>query len=158
MARYILPLIIVVALAIYFFNQSGDDPAEFEKIFNQVLEAGKQKNLEGITDHFSLQYKDEHGISYPILKNLIKRSFEKYDAFDGKFTVASTSVSENEQGEKLALVNMDLNITGTKSGIPYDLIGADDSPENITITLQKSTLGKWKIIEIEGLRGIDDNY
>ena len=57
--------------------------------------------------------------------------------------------------KEVAVINLDVSAVGLKNGIDAELLGQDASAENITVYLEKSTLGKWKIVEVEG---IDKNF
>lgn len=158
MARYVIPLIIIVALIIYFYFPGGDDTSEIEAVFNSIIESAGEKNLEGVTEHFSIHYKDEHGATYPFVKKIIQNAFEKYDGLQGSYSDLSATIGENENGEKEAAANLDIIVKGINSGESHNLIGSDGSPENITVMLKKSSFGGWKITEIEGLETADYNY
>ncbi|MEQ9618336.1 MAG: hypothetical protein RIG61_04075 [Deltaproteobacteria bacterium] len=155
MARYVIPLIIIVALLVYFYFPGGDDTSEIEAVFNSIIESAGEKNLEGVTEHFSLHYKDGHGVTYPVLKNLTQNAFEKYDGFQASYSGLSATIGENENGEKEAAANLDIIVKGIKSGKKQNLIGSDVSPENITVMLKKSSFRGWKIIEVEGIEKSD---
>lgn len=148
----------MVVLLIYFFYPGGDDTAEIEAVFNDIIESAERKDQNGITEYFSLHYKDEYGATYPAVKNIIKKAFEKFDSFDISYSDLSVSINENADGEKEAAANLDAIVTGTKSGVPHSLIGSDESSENVTVILRKSALGGWKIIEVQGLDSADHGY
>ncbi len=158
MARYIIPLIIVVVLLVYFFYPAGDDTSEIESVFDDMIESAEKRDLEGITEHFSIHYKDEYGATYPAVKNIIENMLEKFDTIEASYSDLSVSINENEYGEKEAAANLDVIATGIKSVVPHSLIGNDESPENVTVILKKSTLGGWKIIEVEGLDTAKKGY
>ena len=48
---------------------------------------------------------------------------------------------------------MDASATANNGGIRKGILGLDNSPENITIYLEKSTLGSWQIVRVEGIEG-----
>lgn len=158
MARYIIPLIIVVVLLIYFFYPAGDDTAEIKAVLDDMIESAGKKDPDGITEYFSLHYKDEYGATYPVVKNIIKNALEKFDSFDVSYSDLSVSISENEDGGKVAAANLDVIVTGIKSGVPHSLIGSVGSPENVTLILKESALGKWEITEVQGLDAADEGY
>ena len=156
MSRYIFLLIILALVLILYFFPRGDDSGEIKALFDEVIEAAGNRDYEGITGHFSVQYKDEYGAGYPVVKNIIIKVFEKYDSVEASYSGLSVVINKNEYGEKEAAANMDVEVTGYKSGIPDKLIGNSESPDNITVTLRKSGLGGWKITRVEGLDDRDD--
>lgn len=151
MSKYILLLIILTVALIYFFFPRGDDAGRIEAVFNEIRDAAGKKDAEGVTGHFSLQYKDEYGAGYPVVKSIISKAFEKYDGIQASYSGLTAVFSENEYGEKEAAANVDVLVTGFKSGVPYNLIGSEGSPDNITVTLKKSGISGWKITGVEGL-------
>ena len=156
MSKYILLLIALAVVLIYLFFPRGDDAGQIEAVFNEIRDAAGKKDAEGATGHFSLQYKDEYGAGYPVVKSVITKALEKYDSIDASYTSLSAVFGENEYGEKEAAANVDILVTGFKSGISYILIGSEGSPDNITVTLKKSGISGWKITGVEGLDTPDD--
>lgn len=154
--KYIIPILILGVLLIYFIYTGGDETSEIEAVFNEIIDSSRNKDLEGVTEQFSLHYKDEYGASYPVLKNIIENTFEKFDSVDGSYGNVSVSLGEDENGEQLAYANVDVKARGTRAGIPQTLLGIDDTPDNITVILKKSTFGGWKIIKIEGIDAADN--
>jgi len=150
-SRYLLLLIAAALVLLYLFFPRGDDPREIEAIFDEMKEAAANKDTDGVAEHFSLQYKDEYGASYPVVKKVIGNVFRKYDSIRVSYSGLSVVFSENESGEKEAAANLDVTVTGYSSGMSYDLIGSEGSPDNVTVTLVKSGLGGWKITGVEGL-------
>lgn len=156
MSKYILLLIALAIVLIYLFFPRGDDAGQIEAVFNEISDAAGKKDAEGVTGHFSLQYKDEYGAGYPVVKSIITKAFERYDSIQASYSGLSAVFSENEYGEKEAAANVDVLVTGFKSGVPYKLIGSEGSPDNITVTLKKSGISGWKITGVEGLDTPDD--
>ena len=151
MSKYILLLIALAAVLIYFFFPRVDGAGEIEVVFNEISNAAGKKDTHGITEHFSLQYKDEYGAGYPVVKSIITKAFEMYDRINASYSGLSVVFGKNEYGEKVASANVDVLVTGFKSGIPHILIGSGEHPDNITVTLKKSGISGWKITGVEGL-------
>jgi len=149
--RYLLLLIAVTLVLLYIFYPRGDDPREIESVFNEMIDAAGKNDTDGIAEHFSLQYKDEYRASYPVVKNVIENAFRKYDNVRVSYSGLSVIFSENESGEKEAAANFDVTVTGQSSGMSYDLIGSEGSPDNVTVTLKKSALNGWKVTGVQGL-------
>jgi len=155
-SKYIPLLIALAVVLIYLFFPRGDDAGQIEAVFNEIRDAAGNKDTEGVTEHFSLQYKDEYGAGYPAVKGIIRNAFQEYDGIQASYSGLSAVFGENEYGEKEAAANVDILVTGFKSGIPYILIGSEGSPDNITVTLKKSGISGWKIAGVEGLDTPDD--
>lgn len=151
MYRYLLLLIAAALILLYLFYPRGDDPRQIEAVLNEIKDSAGKHDADGVTEHFSLQYKDEYGASYPVVKNVIENAFRRYDKILVSYSGLSVVFSENESGGKEAAANLDVIVTGQSSGMPHDLIGSDGSPDNITVTLGKSGLGGWKITSVNGI-------
>ncbi len=158
MNKYLIGAVIVLALLGYMFFRSSDDTSQIEALFNEMIEAAANKDPEAITDKFSLHYKDDNGASYPVIKNIIKKAFEKFDTVGGSYENIFVTLSESADGKAVAVANIDIEAFATKSGVTQSLMGRDGDPDNITVTLEKSTLGGWKITKIEGVENIEDRY
>lgn len=150
MKKYLILIIVGVGLAYLFFSLE-DDPREIEAVFVKAIEAGEKKDLDGVMEHFSINYRDEEGATYPVIKNVIKSFFDKFDGFRGEFWGLKVSINESQEGEKRAIANLDVSVSGISSGIPVSILGSEDSPQNLIVTLKKSGLGSWKIIKVEGV-------
>ncbi len=146
------------AVLAYLLFRSGDDTREIEAVFNKAIEAGEKKDLEGVMEHFSLIYRDEYGATYPVVKKIVKNSFEKFDAFGCRYADLRVSINETEKGEKKAVANFNTYISGVNSGIPVSLLGSEGSLQNLTVTLKRSSFGEWKIIKVEGLEAADVEF
>jgi hypothetical protein len=149
MKRYIV-LIIAIAILVYLFLPSRDDSREIEAVIHDAIEAGKKKDLDGVMEHLSVEYRDDYGTTYPVIKNVVKNLFGRFDTFDGKYFDLKVSINETEEGEKRAVANFDIYISGINSGTAFAILRSEDSPKNLTVTLKKSKLTGWKIIKVEG--------
>lgn len=153
--RWVVPLIILIALTVYFILPRKDDPSEIEAVISRVVASGMEKNLDAVMENFSLAYKDEYGFSYPMVKGFIENYFERYDVFDIEVSGIDTTFKEGEDGEKVAEAHISIYVQGMKSGIPVALLGTSDTPEMITVTLVKSRVSDWKIKSVGGINPRD---
>jgi hypothetical protein len=156
MGKYIVLTITILGLFIYLFLSSGDDPSEIGAVFNDVIEAGKKKDLDGVMEHFSINYRDDYGATYPIVKNVVKNFFERFDGFEADYSNLAVLINESEDGEKQAIANLDVRAVGIRNGIPVPLLGDEDTPQNIIVTLVKSKLQGWKIVKVEGIEADEE--
>jgi len=49
-------------------------------------------------------------------------------------------------------------VEATKGGIPVNIVGSNDDFDTVTVYLEKSSFGNWKIIQVEGLDAAEGNY
>lgn len=151
MSRYLLLLIVFALVLLFVFYPRGDDPQEIEAVFDGMKEAAENKDAEAAAEYFSLQYKDEYGATYHVAKKVIENTFRKYDSIRVSYSGLSVIFSEDGSGEKEASASLDVIVSGQSSGMSRDLIGSEESPDNITVTLEKSGLGGWKITGVEAI-------
>jgi len=150
MRKVIVLVVIIVILGFFLLTKDEGDNEFFTSYFNEMVEAGESKNLEKFMNFFSLQYKDEYGFNYIVIKNIVKNTFSEYDSLEGTFS-GLTSKIEKDNGKNLAIINLDASAIGIKNGIDTGILGLNEKPENITVYLEKSSLGKWKIVKVEGV-------
>ena len=151
--------VLIIAVAAFFLWPASDDPTEIEKVLKKMIAAGEAGNFEGVTEHVSFDYRDEYGATFFVVKNIVQKVFEKFDKFETKYDGLSVTMNESDDGSKIAIANLNMNIKGKKSNISFSLLGQDESYENITITFKKTRLGEWKVIKSEGLdRAIEEGY
>jgi hypothetical protein len=150
MRKIVLILMVLVVLILFFFLPSEDDTAEIEAIFDEIMIAGRKKDLDGVMNHFSIHYRDENGATYPVVKSIVMDFFSNYEGFDCNYTGLKVSISDTEEGQ-VAVANLDFYVSGIKTGKLFPIIGSELLPENIIVTLGKTTLGAWKLKEVEGI-------
>ncbi len=155
MKKLFIIAIIVLALAYFFFSGGKNDDEYFNSYFQEMVKAGEEKDTDKFMDSFSLQYKDDYGLNYIVIKNIVKNVFEKYDKIEGSFSELSSSISKDEDGSETAVVNMDVTAAGSSGGIYTGILGLNETPENITIYLEKSTFGSWQIVRVEGIKNAE---
>ncbi|NIT13158.1 MAG: hypothetical protein GTN99_02615 [Candidatus Dadabacteria bacterium] len=154
-----LVALIIIGAAAFFLWPASDDPAEIEKVLKKMIAAGQAGTFEGVTEHVSFDYRDDYGVTYFAVKNIVQNVFEKFDNFETKYDSLAVTMSEAEDGSKTAIANLNINIKGKKSNINHDILGKDSRFENITLTFKKSKLGEWKLIKSEGLdRAIEEGF
>lgn len=149
--KYVIPTVIIGVLIVYFFVLGSDDAKEIEKVFDNILNSAREKDHEGVLEGFSIHYDDEYGYNYLVIKRIIENAFNEFDSMEGSYENLKVQISEGENGEKVAYANVDVSALGVRGGIPKALLGGDGGYDNIDVTLKKSTLGPWKIIEVRGI-------
>lgn len=151
MKKIVVILIVSVVLMLVFFLRSEDDTREIESSVDEIMVACRKKDLDGVMDHFSIHYRDENGATYPVVKSVVMDFFSKYEGFDCDYSDLKVSINDSDE-EQVAVASLDFYVSGIKTGKLFPIIGSESLPENIIVTLQKTSLGAWKIKEIEGVR------
>ena len=156
MKKLLISGLVILVLALVFFYGGKDDDEYFVKYFNEMVKAGEKKDLDKFMDNFSLHYQDEYGMNYIVVKNIVKKIFEKYEKTEGTVTDLSSSISKNEDGRETAVVNMNVLATGSIGSLKTVILGQGNTPENVTVFLEKSMLGSWQIVSVEGIEGAEN--
>lgn len=151
MKKVLISILALSVLAWFLFSGGKNGDEYFNNYFSKMVKAGEEEDTDKFMDNFSLHYKDDYGLNYIVVKNLVKNVFENYDMVQGEFSNLSSSISKDSEGKEIATVNMDVTATADKNGIEKGILGFDSTPDNITIYLEKSTLGSWKIVSVEGI-------
>lgn len=150
MKKLTVLVIVIIALLVFFLCRSTDDTSEISKVIDQMVEAG-EKGMQGdLMEHVSIEYRDDYGANYLVVKNVVENFFKKFSNFDTKYKNLTVSIDESESDDKIAFANLDIHIIGYRSGTPIDVLGTDDSYQNVTVELNKTKILGWKITKAEG--------
>ncbi len=145
-------MVLAVALG-YMMFRPGDDAGDIEVLFDKMSEAARAGDLEGVMEGFSLQYKDSSGASYPVVKNIVAKTFEKYGEIDASYSGLDAFITNDEHGYPEAYVSVGVIATVTDNGGTRRLLGSPGEPERINVTLKYSAISGWKIDAVDGLDG-----
>lgn len=96
--------------------------------------------------HVSLQYSDDYGIKYLIVKRILIDVFKEFDGFKVLLDNIEIEVKEDK-----AVASFDLRIIVTLHNQPGYLVGSTDSPAKIMMYFIKERL-KWQVIKVSGVR------
>jgi len=152
--KYIIPIVVIAILLFYFFLPASNDNDVSSKIsilLNNLIESGERKDVDVVMEYFSPDYKDDSGRTYPVIRNIIKNAFDRFDVIQGGYSDLIVSTRENAKGETETTANLNIWIKGIRESTPYTLIGTQDNPQNINIVFESFMLGGWKILNVEGL-------
>ena len=147
--KYIIPIILIGVLLFYFplpASKDIDDSSKISILLDNLIKSGERKDLNIVMEYFSPDYKDASGRTYPVIKNIIKNAFDRFDVVEGGYSDLIVSIRENE-----TTANLNIWIKGIRKSTPYAVIGTEDNPQNINIVLESFMLGGWKILDVEGL-------
>jgi len=155
--KYIIPILLIGVLLFYFFlpaSNDKDDSGKIEILLNNLIESGERKDLNVVMEYFSHDYKDASGRTYPVIKNIIKNAFDRFDDLEGGYSDLIVSTRENGNGEKETTANLNIWVKGIRASTPYALIGTQENPRNVNIVFESFMLGGWKILNVEGLDSV----
>jgi hypothetical protein len=152
--KYAIPILLIGVVLFYFFLPASEDKnasSEIETLLNNLIQSGERKDVNVVMEYFSPDYKDASERTHPIVRNIIKNAFERFDVIQGGYSDLIVSTRENGNGEAETTANLNIWIKGIKKSTPYSLIGTKDNPQNINIVFESIIFGGWKILNVEGL-------
>ncbi|MGE0369664.1 MAG: hypothetical protein AB7I96_09940 [Candidatus Dadabacteria bacterium] len=153
MRRFLFPLIVLAVALGYMMFRPGDDASDIEALFDRMADAARAKDLKGVMEGFSFQYKDSSGASYPVVQNIIAKTFEKYGAIDASYSDLEAFITNDENGYPEAYVSVGVIVNVTDNGETRQLLGSSGEPESINVSLKYSAISGWKIDAVDGLDG-----
>lgn len=140
----ILIIIIIAAIIIKFLLVS--DKSRILKVINEGRAAVEAEDVEKCMSHISLQYSDDYGLKYLIVKRILIDVFKEFDGFKVLLDNIEIEVKEDK-----AVASFDLRIIVTLHNQPGYLVGSTDSPAKIKVYFVKERL-KWQAIKVSGIR------
>ncbi|MBI3611457.1 MAG: hypothetical protein HY204_12260 [Nitrospirae bacterium] len=121
-----------------------------ERRIRAVLSDGKAaieaKEMDRAMSHVSLQYRDENGLAYMTVKKLLKMAFDQFEGFELRLTNVALEIEKDH-----AVVRADLDVIGIHQKEKSYLIGSQQEPVPIRITLVKETM-KWQVVSVDGIK------
>ena len=144
--RVLVGIAVVIAIAAVGYWYWNSPEQRIRKMLSKAEAAFEAKDIEGTIDHFSLQYRDEMGLAYLNIKQLMAQGFEEFEGFDIRLAIDEIAI---EDGEAIVLTGMRLIIT-TRGEQAY-LLGSHEEPLPIEFKVAKETF-HWKIRAVNGIR------
>lgn len=152
MKKLVVILIIIAVAAFFLTPERKKDSEFFESYVESVARTAAEGDLDSFTDYFSRQYRDERGIGYLQLREIVKNYFERYDKFETAYRdVTLHDYSEDPDGNMVATVTVDIFVTAFSDGVTVELVGVSGHFDNVTVKLKKTFFSGWKIIAVNDL-------
>ena len=139
----LLSILFTLSLTIYLSWPS--DESRIKKLFKEGSRAIEKEELDAVMSKVSFNYRDEYGMTYLYIKELMKSVFQRMD--DIKIEYENLSIKVNN---KVATADMDVRIIATMGNDTGYILGDLDKPAHLKFTLEKERV-KWLLIRTEGL-------
>jgi hypothetical protein len=139
-----LLLLSVSILAAYVLLPS--DESRIRKLFREGARAAESMDFEGVMAKVSFNYRDDYGMTYLSLKEMLKREFQGFSDISIEYGDLKVQVRED-----LATVEMDLRVMATAGGETGYIAGDIRTPLCLRFILGKER-AKWQIVRTESLR------
>jgi hypothetical protein len=140
----LLFLLIAAPVIIYFFWPS--DESRIQKLFRKGAGAIEKKDLDTVMSKVSFNYRDEHGMSYLYIKEMMKSVFQGMD----HIKIEYENLKINVKADKTATADMDVRIIATIATDKGYILGDSTNPVHLKFTLGQERT-KWLVTGTEGL-------
>lgn len=133
-------LIMVTPVTVYLLWPT--DEARIRKLLRQEAHAVEAKDIEAFMKGISFNYSDDYGMSYIVIKRVLKREFKR----EGSITITYGDILVEVRDDDTATAVMDISVTSSDSGpdaAPRRLLGGGQAPAVLNLTLEKGTTGNW---------------
>ena len=144
----IIALIIIAIAAIIVKFLLVSEKNRILKVINEGRTAVEAEDVYKCMSYISLQYSDDYGLKYLIVKRILSDVFKEFDGF--KVVLDDVDIEVNNK-EKTAVAAFDLRIIVTLHNQPGYLVGSTDSPAKIKMYFIKERL-KWQVVKVSGIR------
>lgn len=134
---------IVTPLIIYLVWPS--DESRIKKVFKEGSRAIEKEDLETVMAKVSFNYRDEYGMTYLYLKELMKSVFKQAEDIKIEYDNVRITVLDDT-----ATTNMDVLILATMGNNTGYILGDLSEPAHLTFTLEKERT-RWLVTKTEGL-------
>lgn len=138
----LLFFIIIIPLILYLLWPS--DEKRIKKLFREGSEAIEKEHIDDVMSKVSYNYRDEYGLTYLLIKENIKSSFQRMK--DIKIEYENTTIEVND-GK--ATAEMDVRIIATIGNETGYVLGDLPNPAHLVFSLEKEKT-KWLIIKTQG--------
>jgi hypothetical protein len=142
----LISLLSGIALVVVFFPS---DKKRIMKVVDSGRKAVVNEDLENFMDIISLNYTDDFGGNYTIIKKRMDRLFKQFENFDIKLDVLGISVNKDD-----AAAELNLNMIASEDEYRGYLIGDAEGGQYVKVYFGKSPY-KWKVKKIEGIAESD---
>lgn len=139
----LLSTFLILSLIVYLCWPS--DESRIKKLFKEGSRATEKEDLDAVMSKVSFNYRDEYGMTYLYIKELMKSVFQRMD--DIKIEYENLKINVNN---KVATADMDVRIIATIGNDTGYILGDLDKPVHLKFTLEKEKV-KWLVTKTEGL-------
>lgn len=136
-------ILIAVPLIIYLIWPS--DESRIKKLFREGAQAIEKEDLDGAMSKVSYNYRDEYGLTYLYMKELMKSAFQRMKDIKVEYENLKINISD-----RTATADMDVRIIATIGNNTGYIMGDLPNPAHLKFTLEKQRT-TWLVAKTEGL-------
>lgn len=140
-------LFLIVAAAVFVLYPT--DEKRIRRVISGSEKAILRKDLDGLFEYISYNYKDDYGNSYLILKKRMQIVFNRLNDIEIEKNLIKITVQE-----KNAEADLNVKVIASEAESREYIIGDAVTGQGIKVYFEKSPY-KWKIVKVAGLLGKD---
>jgi hypothetical protein len=139
----LLFILIATPLIIYLIWPSDEN--RIKKLFREGARAVEKEDLDGAMSKVSYNYRDEYGLSYLYIKELMKSAFQRMKDIKVEYENLKINITD-----RTATADMDVRIIATIGNDTGYIMGDLPNSVHLKFTLEKERT-KWLVTKTEGL-------
>ena len=139
----LLFILIAAPLIIYLIWPS--DESRIRKLFKEGAQAVEKEDLDAAMSKMSYNYRDEYGLTYLYMKELMKSAFHRMKDIKVEYENLKINITD-----RTSTADMDVRIIATVGNNAGYIMGDLPNPVHLKFTLEKERT-KWLVTKIEGL-------
>ncbi|MBI5675151.1 MAG: hypothetical protein HZC48_04865 [Nitrospirae bacterium] len=144
--RYIFLLLFFIAAAVAFVLYPTDEK-RIRRVIAGSEDALIKKDLDGLFEYISYNYRDDYGNSYLILKKRMQIVFNRLNDIEIEKNLMGITVLD-----KTAEAELNVRVIASEGEAREYIIGDAVAWQEIKVYFEKSPY-KWKIVKVAGLFG-----
>lgn len=138
-------LLMALPVAIYLWPS---DETRIRKLIKEGALVVEREDLDGLMSKVSFNYRDEYGLSYLLLKDVIKREFGYYSDIDVEYENLAVRVDKDR-----ATATLDLRVLASTGTLRGYIFGDLREPLRLKLELEKGSMRKWLVLNSSGFEG-----
>lgn len=139
----LLFILIAAPLIIYLIWPS--DESRIKKLFREGAQAVEKRDLDAAMAKVSYNYRDEYGLTYLYMKEIMKSAFQKMRDIKVEYENLKINIAD-----RAATADMDVRIIATIGNDTGYVMGDLPNPVHLKFTLEKERT-TWLVTKAEGL-------
>lgn len=143
--KSIILLFILFALPVILYFLWPSDESRIKKLFREGSQAIEREDLDAVMSKVSYNYRDEYGLTYLYIKELMKSVFQRMSNIKIEYENLDIKVDD-----KNATADIGVRIIATIGNDTGYIFGDLSKPVHLKFTLEKERV-KWLVTKTEGL-------
>ena len=143
--KSIVLLFLLIALPLIIYLIWPSDESRIKKLFREGAKAVEKEDLDAAMSKVSYNYRDEYGLTYLYMKEMMKSAFERMKDFKVEYEDLKINIAD-----RTATADMDVRIIATIGNETGYVLGDLSNPAHLKFTLEKERT-TWLVTKTEGL-------